>query len=273
MDLREVAGLATTGGYAPLCREERHFAAVLFGLMCGDRAALLALLGRILEGRPEGEAAWLGQSGSGEIGIYYEYSYLRDLWSSLGDSRSVKPEANARKRALIEAGLAAFGLEGLDAPADAAGFNRMFTSQESGHIMSPATWRLDVQMAPALHRAATLLKIAFRIKPDIVIELDGQPIVCFEAKVESGESRYDIPGEGRISQVEMQRRMFDSLLGVQPLTVLLSHPATKTDADTQLDWSTVFGFFDREASIMYEPSTERLSALAPDRPPRMGATT
>jgi hypothetical protein len=43
----------------------------------------------------------------------------------------------------------------------------------------------DENLRNALH-----LKWAIRVKPDIVIELNGEEVVCIEAKMESGEALY-----------------------------------------------------------------------------------
>lgn len=277
VNLRETEGLSPPVGYFSLCREERHFAAVLYGLMCADQRGLQDLLSHLVSGSPEHQER-LQSSPERRIEIYYEYSYLRDLWAFAdrepgSPRRRPRTASNPLKRTLITDGLAAFGSGRWEPPDGIPEFNGVFTSGASTRdIMSPATWRLDTVSDAKLSKAAKLLKTAFRIKPDIVIELDGRPFVCFEAKVESGESHYRVSEDERVGQVEMQRLMFERLLGDQPLMVLLGPSAPvalglDADAmpDAHLTWQEALEFFKPQGSIMYEASSNRLSVLAAEK--------
>jgi len=76
---RKTMNLVNYSPYYEICREERNYVAILFAALYipGNIEKFIAFL--LKERIPKGQ---LG----GEWCIYYEYSYLRDWWNTLGCS-------------------------------------------------------------------------------------------------------------------------------------------------------------------------------------------
>lgn len=72
MNIREIA--KNNSNYYEINREERNYAAILYGALCKEQniSQFLALLGFDYEK-------------TDDFGIYFEYSYLRDLWWCISD--------------------------------------------------------------------------------------------------------------------------------------------------------------------------------------------
>jgi hypothetical protein len=245
--------------YQDICREERHFAAVLFALMNDNRDGLRAFtqlaLDRAAERRGSGPLADVAIDDSTRV--FYEYSKPRDVWAFI-DREPAQPRQrptktrNPVKRSVIEAGLKACGWNGGALPQDIGLFNACFTKHPSAnHVMSPATWQLNgtafaagASPDPGLVAAADLLHKTFKIKPDIVVETAGVPIICIEAKVESAESR---KGRDGLSQIELQRLLFRHVLGCEPIMVLLAQRSGMDAADCHITWDEAFACFPAHA--------------------------
>jgi hypothetical protein len=217
--------------YHAFNREERHLAAVLFHLLSHRRNVelLFALAG----------IAWPVDESA--FGVYFEYSYLRDLWHVIGARGA---GANDVKRRAIIAMLKAQGFDAARGEAMAEcgtkAFNTVFVGKEGAselYVQSPANWRLAefVRTLPEDGDlvAACKIKWAFKAKPDIVIHADHERVVCLELKLESIEGTYpaaaaekkllrarglfDAGGKGLfpIAQCAIQRLAVEDLLGFE----------------------------------------------------------
>jgi hypothetical protein len=201
----------------PYClfnREERHLAGVLFHLLClgGNAKRLCSRL------RPDWPAR------DDELGVYLEYSYLRDVWGAIGRGG---PEANTRKRKILRTMLADFGgrpelLAALDQPTEVREFNHLFVRHPSKtDVQSPATWQLGTfgadgsGFAPEDLLALCKLKWAFRAKPDVVVQPSLGRAICLELKLESGEAAY--PAAGAKIRLLRERGLYDKRLAGTPL--------------------------------------------------------
>lgn len=163
-------------------REECHLAAILFHILnYKDNAA------RALNSTKRG---W--EINPNEFGIYFDYSYPRDLWNKL--NAKDKAQANGRKRRVIFEMLACRGFETekLAQIKEMRDFNGFFINRPSrDHIQSPANWDL-ARIAESLpsdsqFEIACKIKWAFKVKPDIVIHANNEQALCIELKLESGE--------------------------------------------------------------------------------------
>jgi hypothetical protein len=200
MNLRQLVGIEVP--YFEFDREERQMAAILFHLLNHKDNAE-----RVLHSvAPE----W--KINPAEFGIYFEYSYPRDLW----DRMEVKASSNASKREVIMEilGKQGFDVRKLAALATDKDFNGFFIKKpSSNYIQSPANWNLS-QIAHSLPPPdsnedlliACKVKWAFKVKPDLVIHADCEHALCIELKLESGEGSY--PSESCEKKLLRERGLF-----------------------------------------------------------------
>jgi len=205
VNIREIAGL--NPNYFEINREERNYAAILFACLCKSSNAerFLQLCG--VESR-------IGP----DFGIYFEYSYLRDLWNKVTDQST--------KKEIIRQHLPISGIaEILQSPPKE--INQKFgVSGEASttHIQYPGKWAL-VKYNQNFRSNDDFLKIcrfkwSFNIKPDIVIHLDKNRAICIEAKYESSEGQYPAyereksifheRGLHYVGQMDLQKYMMES---------------------------------------------------------------
>jgi hypothetical protein len=276
--LRDLAGLNVP--YYDFNREERHLGAILFHLLNrpGNVDRLFALA----------DIKWLVEPK--EFGIYFEYSYLRDLWHALGQQRT---DANAVKLAAIQWMLKRQGFDA--ALCDELGqlgtkkFNEQFIGPQCASkgsirrlpsIQSPANWRL-AEFVPRLSGnadvvAACKIKWAFKAKPDLVIHVDREHVVCLELKLESDEGTYPASGsektllrarglfaEGRtrpfpMSQRDIQRLALEDLLGLEYKPVYVTRNGD--NGSDILSWRRLFKNLDcSQVSPFMAAAIERAS--------------
>jgi hypothetical protein len=279
--------------YSKLDREERHLAAILFHLL-QNPANLKAVLSQV------------GCSGTGwninedEFGIYFEYSYPRDLWNSLGHSDA----ANRVKRQIIIEMLqtcqATHELLRRIASFRVSEMNQFFVGPNnhphdlqkaadlSRHIQSPANWRL-LSFGRFLDDhdviATCMLKWSFRVKPDLVIHTDNSHAVCIELKLASGEGQLPTDpkekallkerglfGEGGsfkfpIKQTALQRFLMTELLGLQCQFLFISTANDNLNREIKNDisrihWHDLLQAFDTTSLPRYMQNTlERAGGL------------
>jgi hypothetical protein len=230
--------------YVHYCREERNFAAVLYHLLLDEAclARFLALIGQ-------------GEANADEVRIYFEYAHLRDLWAEVGKRYGNDRAArNARYRDAIVALLDAPFLP--EVAGDCEAFNRFFIGDRPGaasktHVQMPSRWNDDLFEAWESERdrnfakRACTLKWAFNAKPDLVLDLGNDRIICIEAKLESRESRYKA-GETTMfgmSQTRLQEYIFRNLLGYQDPTFIMISKGSDGAPEgwRNLTWSAVYG--------------------------------
>jgi len=232
-----------TKNYSEINREERNYAAILFAALCkpSNSLNLLNELGfKINELGPD-------------YGIYFEYSYLRDLWFQI--------EGNETKKEIIRQLLKINGIDSiLNKPI--ADINRFFgTSNPSKkHIESPSNWAIT-RYYKGFDNAnivdnynflkVCLFKWSFNIKPDIVIHIDKNNALCIEAKYKSKESTYpgtqkdqkiyDAKIKSRVSQLTVQRHMMENILGIKTKFLFLVPSKTEKQTSSKaITWKEVF---------------------------------
>jgi len=247
-NIREFAGIAEN--YSTFNREERNLATVLYYLFLqpSNLDRFFKLIGSKTEIVQE------------EFGIYFEYSYLRDLWSKLGD--------NNIKRELIRTFLP------LTSPGQIFNksiyeFNSYFGAVREpsrNYIQSPGTWSLK-RYAPNIKDNEDLLNIckfkwSFNAKPDIVINTSRDTAVCIEAKSESGEGFYpqkfdevDIfkqRGIKRVSQTELQKYFMEDLLGIKTdFVFLVKKGAPVSSSHKVITWKQLFHCLDLDGAPQF----------------------
>ena len=246
MDVREIANLRPR--YSEINREERNYAAIFFAALCkhGNTERFLEYCG-------------IETTLGADFGIYFEYAYLRDLWSRI-DSESIKKDIIRHQ----------LKIDGIDAILDlpSVEINRKFGvgGQPSGDFVQyPGKWSI-AKYNKNFPVNEDFLKIcrfkwSFNIKPDIVIHLDKDKAICIEAKYVSGEGLYpsseddkaifrvrDIP---YVKQMELQKYMMEELLGVKTDFRFLVFKKDKSETHKVVSWAEAFGCLDLEEMPLF----------------------
>ncbi len=175
MNIRQIANL--TPNYSEINREERNYAAIFFTALCK-------------EGNTERFLKYCGfeEKIGADFGIYFEYAYLRDLWSEIKNE-------NTRK-GIIRQKLKIKGIDDI-LNLSPIGINIKFGvggKASSDFIQYPGKQSI-VKYNKHFPDNDDFLKIckfkwSFNIKPDIIIHLEKDRAICIEAKYESGEEWY-----------------------------------------------------------------------------------
>ncbi len=239
MNIREIAQF--TLNYFEINREERNYAAILFGTLCqhGNAERFLQYCG-------------INNNIGPDFGIYFEYAYLRDLWNKISSEET--------KKEIIRNHLPIKGIdEILQLPLK--GINQKFGvggEASSDFLQYPGKWAI-VKYHKIFKDNDDFLKIcrfkwSFNIKPDIVIHLDKNNAICIEAKYESGEGVYpssDLEksifrerGLKYIGQMELQKYMMEELLGIKTQFKFLVFKKGKSDTHKVVSWAEVFNCLD-----------------------------
>lgn len=194
------------------------------------------------------------------FGIYFEYSYLRDLWDKINKENENKEEI---KREIIRNKLKISQIEEI-IKLDFKDLNEKFGiagSPSKDQIQYPGKWALTKFYKNFLYNKEDFLKVckfkwSFNIKPDIVIQMNEKQVICIEAKYESSEGSYpssEIEKNifkkefdlNEIKQTELQKYMFEDLLGFDCLSVFLRHKIiNKTNYYLTLTWKDIFNSLD-----------------------------
>jgi len=225
--------------YSEINREERNYAAVFYAALIkpGNTQRFLNLLG-------------IDETPGVEFGIYFEYAYLRDIWSKISDEETKKNII----RKLCPVSNIDEVLSG-----SARDINHYFgASKESAtYIQQPGWWAIS-KYDKTIKDNGDFLKVcrfkwSFNIKPDIVIHLDKNRAICIEAKVVSGEGQY--PGDKDkavfnrrgipyVGQMELQKYMMEELLGIQTDFIFLVYKKSKSETHQVVTWREVFDCLD-----------------------------
>ena len=243
MNVREY--LDWNSSYSAINREERNLAAILYHLLLlGDNLSRFLSLIQcpfdVLEG---------------EMAIFLEYAYVRDLWSQIED--------NGTKRGLILELLKPTNTDELR-EMSVLEFNTYFGAvprPSRRYIQSPGLWSL-----PRFDRTVgnddeflriCMFKWAFNAKPDIVIHTSRDEAVCIDAKLETSEGQYPQAAVdkknfqsrnlGYVKQTHLQRYLMEDLLGIDTQFVFLVHRSggkETPDSYRLLRWGEVFGSLD-----------------------------
>ena len=268
MSLREFAGKYAVGfkdePYFTFNHEERHLSAVVFYLLNLNHNAehLLKGVGCNWDISPT------------EFGVYFEYSYARDLWKKLssrerskGPAIGVAPprEINDCKQSIIldmlrENDVEESELEKLSRSNSIEEFNSNFIGRDSAEkdraskrfIQSPAKWNLSkleqrFKDNEKSLQAACNIKWAFNVKPDIVIHADREHALCLELKLESGLGAYGTRKGGPSGrQLDVQEFLMKKVLRFSECRFfLISSPRPRTvSCDKWISWEKLLGFLD-----------------------------
>lgn len=232
--------------YAPICREERNFAAMLYHLLL-DRERLAVFL------EPFGGPT----SSIDDVRIYFEYAHLRDLWAEVAAKAEREgTDLNSNYRNIILRLLESSHPDLLQADCEA--FNRFFigdnTKSSARQIQSPSRWQksqfdtwCEEPFGRTFAERACKLKWAFNAKPDLVLHLGGNRAICIEAKLESKIDKYSVkPALGKpfsMKQTEVQEFIMKDLLGYETQFVVIEkkrNAAKNEEGWIHLAWKNVF---------------------------------
>lgn len=230
--------------YGQVVREERFFCAVLFHLLISDQGFLEKFL----------EKCGVVKVELSEVRVFIEYAMARDLWNSMERQEEVNQN---RAQFLKEWVPSLKEYVPRDFNSDSVReFNRRLVSgpPSEKYIQSPARWSEEKIKTLLISdkdkvKVACMLKWAFNIKPDIVIEYGNKRVVCIEAKVESPESKYSCnfkDNEGRKdtitgAQTEVQKFLMEKILGYETKSIFLSkNTYNKEGGVVSLIWKDVF---------------------------------
>lgn len=243
MNIREIADFSPN--YCDINREERNYSAILFAALCNK----------------ENSKRFLSHCGfSDEIGkdfgIYFEYAYLRDLWSHLD---KVETKKNIIRKKLR--------IKGID---DILGrplkeINQTFGvggKPSSAHLQFPGKWAITKYNRNFPDNEDFLkickFKWSFNIKPDIVIHINKNYAICIEAKYISGEGSYPNSnleksifkkerGLAYVRQMELQKYMMEDLLGIRTDFMFLVSKKEKSETHKVIHWAEAFDSIDMSA--------------------------
>ncbi len=217
----ELRKLFNAPDYSSCIREERNLVAIIYHLLLTlSEEELQSFLSSIGVDPAAYPVDWDREGNSG-FGIYYDYSYLRDLWRSIGSQNSKEGENGSQDQIRRNVVMKLMTEEtwmalGLDEVANSHQFNLIFNpsvkeKSESTRIHSPSSWRIGPRDKIRLEHVVELeiIKKAFNAKPDLVIHTSSDRAVCFEFKCEAGASI-----EGGYHQLGIQKRIFE-MLGIQ----------------------------------------------------------
>ena len=230
-------------GYYKINREERNLAAIFYhALLLGDN--LKVFLDTIDCKFPVIDR---------EMGIYFEYAYIRDLWNNIRQD-------NDFKRNLILDLLQPNNREELE-KMSVYDFNKFFgavRSLSTKYIASPGNWSIKY-FSEYITDNAEFLKVCkfkwcFNAKPDIVIHTSNDTAICIEAKFESSEGKYpsnDIEKEifnkrdiAIVGQLSIQKKIMEELLGIQTEYIFLVQKKSITENHKAWTWKEIFAHLD-----------------------------
>jgi hypothetical protein len=281
-NLRESCG--ADADYWQICREERNLAAILYHLLLrpGNLQKFLDLAGY---GVPLDD---------GQAAVYFEYAFLRDIWSSMTLDHADKgglDGVNARKRRAILDVLRPQKSAWLSS-CSVAEFNGHFgAAANSKYIQSPSNWNLS-KFAETIGDPQEILRVskfkwAFNAKPDLVIQPDAGHALCVEAKFESPEGLYPTSGAEkkifdelhlpRVKQTELQKYLLESLLGLDAEFLMVTSGKKKAlVGQKHLSWGQVFSALDVEGEspfvVGWVEAIRAQAAKAPSHAKKQGAS-
>lgn len=230
-------------GYFKINREERNLAAIFYHtLLLGDN--LKIFLDTIGCKFPIVEK---------EMGIYFEYAYIRDLWSNIGQDNEFKKKLildllQPKNRIELES-------------MDVYEFNKFFGAARAlstEYIASPGNWSIRY-FSKNITDNAELIKVCkfkwcFNAKPDIVIHTSNDTAICIEAKIESEEGKYPSNDAEReifhkrgidlVGQLSIQKKIMEGLLGIQTDYIFLVQKKSINETHKAWTWQEAFANLD-----------------------------
>ena len=243
MNIREE--LKFNEGYYKINREERNLAAIFYhSLLLGDNLNIFLNLINSKFSIVETE-----------MGIYFEYAYIRDLWSN------IKQDNEFKKKLILDLLQPNNRIE-LESMA-VYDFNKFFGAARTlstEYIASPGNWSIRYFNENITDNAEFIkvckFKWCFNAKPDIVIHTTNNTAICIEAKYESGEGVYPSNvieknifkerGLELTGQLSIQKQIMDELLGIETEYVFLVQNKHESETHKTLTWKEVFLKMDTE---------------------------
>jgi hypothetical protein len=253
--------------FVRIVREERLFCSVLAHLLMQGGSNLTRFMELVRRELPSGSHLDATRENAE---VYVEFTFLRDYWSSLG------PNNEAKRRFILSLLARVDGLRGrvdMGFPDAIPEFNALFMGSRGRRITKdivyPGQWSV-LQLNEISNtrsdefRDFCRFKWAFNIKPDIVVLLPGSRPLCIEAKLESKEGVYPAniretqifderfgQGKGRVRQIDLQKFMFEVLLG-EPCHIMVISRDEKASTNVPcLTWRQVFSELDVSSSIPF----------------------
>lgn len=230
-------------GYFKINREERNLAAIFYHtlLLNGNLKKFINEIGcnfPIVED---------------EMGIYFEYAYIRDLWFNI-------KKGDDFKRKLILDLLQPQNRNELE-KISVLEFNKYFGANRtlsSKFIASPGNWSIRYYHKNISDNTEFLkvceFKWCFNAKPDIVIHTTHNTAICIEAKFESGEGKYPSNdfekeifykrGLELVGQLSIQKKIMKELLGIDTEYIFLVQKKSETETHKVWTWKEAFANLD-----------------------------
>lgn len=223
--------------YYKFCREEQNIVSLLYSILLNNDENIKKFLKLFNVDYTDNDIL--------NLEIYVEYSYIRDLWSQFTvEHFSKKIKNNELKKEFISSFIKRknIKIDELIVNSSIENFNKYFGCNSKKHIQSPSNWRvnalkeniLDIFSQKEDFLELCKFKWSFNIKPDLVLKLGRNKIICVEAKLESGESSYPsapsekkiwdkIFGKGldRVKQTKLQEYMFSEVLGINNVELFI----------------------------------------------------
>lgn len=251
-NLREL--LAFDQPYYTINREERNYAAIFYHILLINNN--LEKFVREVSDHPLIEE---------KAGIYFEYSFIRDLWSQINkldrfNNGNLAALNNFKKKVILD----------LLQPADRENIENMSVIEFNKHfgavrtmstqqIASPGNWSIRYfhdHFTPDEFEKVCKFKWCFNAKPDIVIHTSDDTAICIEAKVESTEGQYPSSQKERaifyeklgpdslVGQLEIQQKIMD-MLGIDASFLYLVQKREKKNEKVKvITWQEAFDRLD-----------------------------
>jgi hypothetical protein len=252
--------------YYKINREERHYVAIIFALLLRFTPATIE--GILLNlGLRVKDWSKFGRKSGEDFGIYYEYAFLRDMWHQLAGDNDGKRnflEGILKKRCVDYSSIID---ENSDRPFGSKIYNQK--NDKSRDVISPAQWSATKICNLLKEEASELLKVkwAFSAKPDLVIQFDKNHAVCFEFKLESGQTTYTAGCNGKpvsVTQTDLQIFILKYCLKIKNVVHVMvekSHKSSK-ELSQKADGSLVFCKTWTELIEEIETASENSPSLA-----------
>ncbi|NLV42876.1 MAG: hypothetical protein GXY07_00075 [Candidatus Hydrogenedentes bacterium] len=256
--------------YGQVVREERFFCAVLFHLLISDLGFLDSFL----------KKCGVLEVDLSEVRVFIEYAMARDLWNSMEGHENVNHNRVLFLKEYVPS-LKEYIPKDFNSDSIREFNQRLVAgpSLSNRFIQSPGCWSMEKVESLILGgecevEGACMLKWAFNIKPDIVIEYSNNHAVCIEAKVESDEDMYKFENRYKITakQTEVQKFLMKKILGYETKHVFLRNSNKESrrgsnEKELCLSWTEVFpaktnGILNVDENPMVKMAKKRLLKIS-----------
>ena len=239
------------GSYEEINREERNLSAILYYLLSDEKniRVLLTLISQQI-------------TDISNYSVFFEFSLLRDLWST-----QISQDVSLARKVILD--------YLPEAPkwlktCDIKDFNSYWgaSNPSSKYIQMPSTWSISKMTQIKdnhLFLKACYYKWSFNAKPDIVIQLPDESVICLELKLESSVGLYPSTkadkvifkerGIQSVKQTTVQKYLMEELMGFPTTFILLSKKESAIDGFHSITWQTLLENFDLSGSPLYMRQT------------------